>query len=1110
MTLISKSYAEPLIKSLTLITTQQSGSSFSTNSLSIDLSVPGLHDRNLINNTRIRIAIANTPQSAKALDFVCQRTNEYKRDIQKTINSYDYSRFIRESLGKDHSYYSPNAPFSPFSINMPMMRLLKLDRIAQTGNNNSKSQLPPGTTVYDIPLAEQVFRDSKGEMILSTKQRPAVAIEPINLILPSESDPTIQLSCYIFVYAPLQVDSSLYDGLDAMSIMTDMSPVATMVPTGTKTMYVAASQATPFVGKKIAKTLKSPDRDNNFITENGTKKDIFQQKLSLVASALQGLESKQFTEKNTPSEKVIKKTNYFSDLWLSKDHKENHRFLFSFNLRSFLAKKSPYSFLYKNEKTFIELQGFAATDSGQPKPEVKEVEIYRRFAEDNQYGIVSDSLSSLENIPKKTDSNFPCVVLETPTELQIDMREAASAPGLLFYQGLDDFSTPLGVDRQTSGKFLYGVNLSVYDAAPQYIKQKLNFIDAAIRDLETITEQLMGTSYNPRTGFLLESIKTVEVDLGHDEASVYKILEEQLRSLEPFLESITGIKNIELVSALEQESKKNDGKVSYKMFLSVLELYYKLFHMTEKIIKKQFSKSPNRTYPDIRRKQIEQNSASTSYTSLLSCSHMFSGVYERGQNFGFGADYFFSKDPASSPGLNSATVAEYRNRQKEEFQKYFSAPTSGFTLTLGGPYSEPSCAYFAAKAIMTPGKEKLIQTDYSDQGSACINLPMNRYAELFSDIIQHRISQTNKGGLHEDINKNSAPSNISGFLSQGAKSILVENFGVEFPKESPRSFKVPVPTKGNSLVTIVSPGDALGCRVPADMGLIPAIVGGADSQATIVTEALEDINLNIRNLFPGRTKDSTSTLSGQEQTRLGAVKLPFLIMGELAIDGDLDIDHSYNSLTDLKNFFNIAANDVSGFLESSYVSRFPNQVKSMLAFAATNEDSALGGASGLASFDARRPKLNIKTSHNKEKDSISYYGDLNNIPPFPVTPDPMRSTAQFLAFWMNYKQISVIEYLHSFGTTTGDNHYKAKLSNWRKLDTETLTYMEESKNKRLVCRIRNLAPQDYLDMAGENLEETQKAALATYFEPKESLSLPIYNEYFYLESQTTGTGAPGT
>jgi len=72
-------------------------------------------------------------------------------------------------------------------------------------------------------------------------------------------------------------------------------------------------------------------------------------------------------------------------------------------------------------------------------------------------------------------------------------------------------------------------------------------------------------------------------------------------------------------------------------------------------------------------------------------------------------------------------------------------------------------------------------------------------------------------------------------------------------------------------------------------------------------------------------------------------------------------------------------------LESAPGSLLPNQLKSMLVIASTNEGSALGDTAGGESFDACRPRLNNPSTDNGSTDLISFYGDDTDVPPYPET-----------------------------------------------------------------------------------------------------------------------------
>jgi hypothetical protein len=189
----------------------------------------------------------------------------------------------------------------------------------------------------------------------------------------------------------------------------------------------------------------------------------------------------------------------------------------------------------------------------------------------------------------------------------------------------------------------------------------------------------------------------------------------------------------------------------------------------------------------------------------------------------------------------------------------------------------------------------------------------------------------------------------------------------------------------------------------------------------------------------------------------------------------------------------------------------------MLAFATSNEREILGDNDGNTQYTATRPQLQDSEHSEDPGEMISYYGNEEKIPPYPKTADPMKTYSKFLAFWMNYKQIGVVEYLAGFEEVIVDPQLpksygptrRLKLPKWKRLDASKGSELKTSPGK-LLCRIRSMSSQDYANLAGDEHSLEDKSELANIFETKEILNLPAYNEYFYLEGSAAQQSAAGT
>ena len=120
----------------------------------------------------------------------------------------------------------------------------------------------------------------------------------------------------------------------------------------------------------------------------------------------------------------------------------------------------------------------------------------------------------------------------------------------------------------------------------------------------------------------------------------------------------------------------------------------------------------------------------------------------------------------------------------------------------------------------------------------------------------------------------------------------------------------------------------------------------------------------------------------------------------------------------------------------------------------------------------------------------------------------MKIYSKFLAFWMNYKQIGVIEYLAGFGdldvssfsdrgidVSLADASFTSKplLPVWRKFTSDLY---DNTTGQNLLCRVRSLVESDVkITEESESKAKVNKGVEVGY---KDLFDLPIYNRYFML------------
>ena len=214
----------------------------------------------------------------------------------------------------------------------------------------------------------------------------------------------------------------------------------------------------------------------------------------------------------------------------------------------------------------------------------------------------------------------------------------------------------------------------------------------------------------------------------------------------------------------------------------------------------------------------------------------------------------------------------------------------------------------------------------------------------------------------------------------------------------------------------------------------------------------------------------------------------------------------FNSLKALSAILGVSEESLPTDLTGRYKD-LPFQIKAMLVMSTMTQRVNINGMS------VRRFKSKDHDPVEQSTDAIKYYDDLANMqmqnPPYKDLYDPMKTYAKFLSFWLNFKQIVKIEYLHSFGSLAapigGLHPAAANVINlnspgrpvWKELTREEYSEMTNGGTGKVLCRISDINPQSYND--GEQMDNTtNQDLLQRSFEKNKSLELPIYHRYFFL------------
>ena len=1103
------------VNSITLETTKDTNSGLIFNKASVSTSITTKSTLDKLKTLNVRIFISLGEEASTAYDFVSQRYNEYMSNNPVGISSHQLNEFVQRSLKQDENYLKSSVPFSPFSTDLETRNLAITNRVSKFGNNKA---IPQDTIIYDAPITE-IYQSTNNSGINILQN------DPIVIDLPPLSQDIKQMSLYAYVYdtrIPKLFNKSPENNF---SINTGMTMVNSLTPVGNKTVFLAATREKPLVGMVDETTLLSPNSEQLRVINVVPQDAVNDQYKKLEKEAKRERTAYRF-DRNYELNKIIRNKNYFSDLWLSTDSKNNCKFIFAFDIRSFLRENGIYRFVYESDV----LARAVISGGDDVSPDNLSSIIYTKVSREpvHRNGFVSDNSlgTTAKSTSKGPNETYPGGVISDIKKDDLKLLGADLTSGndneICFYQGVDDFGYSKNFNLQSDGAFAYSAELTIIDKSPTVVRNLSAVMLEIKRTTNKIYSFLIGTSkdpntdsvYNPETGLIRQDIRTIEMILDGKRINVYSKLLDNIRKYQYYTSALAsdGLET-DIVSYYENSFQSSEGRISPKIIKDFEDLVVVGINFLEGKLKKVAPRDPYGNGENVVSSALSNNTSKSVRRNILIATHTFSEVYDKGKLAGFGVDYVFD-DKKYEKSIKSISLQSYDERRVAEFKKYFSGGKGSADILPDGSYEDPSYSYLTPFTISTPNRPVIEQTKYATDSSLVVEYDYDRYGQLFSDMLQLNKEAQISNNLYPTFLNKSSQQSQNNKLYASISRLLSENFSLKIDEVIIPQFNAPKVSTEKSSTTVLTTEDLSGCGPNAGLALLPSVIGGEAAQSSTSKDYLKTADRKIKNENTELKKGDIDERESMADRKERAIRLPIAILGELSLDKELDLRtddqvNTYNSLTALGSILDISQKNIAQALESAPVESLPNQLKSMLVISSTNDSSALGVSNGGQSFDACRPRLKASSTESKATDLISFYGTDKDVPPYPQTEDPMKSYSQFLTFWMNYKKIGVVEYLQGFGTLKNDvlsneRGQKLKLPTWSLLNASAARDLQ-NEGGSVLCRVRSISVDDYLKIMGDDLSTSQHAEVIKFFETRDPLNIPTYNKYFYIQSDSTET-----
>ena len=1068
-----------VINSIVHETSEIQGTNKKSNNLSIDLSVSGQVPKTRFSEMNLRLFLSLDPETIKILDFITQRYNEYLSLDNLDVTTYDYNNFIKRTVQNKGYLFDSSVPFAPVSTDLITRDIVLEKNVSNYGNGSS---IFKDVMIYDIPFEEAFKEQSNRDAVLKT----------INLELPNSVGNVNNLSVYAFLYNNKVPKITEASPIDNFSINTGMSFVDRRTPLGVRTLYVSPSPEKILLGLQEERTVRSPDSQ------------VFQTLDKTPPSESQVVRSdndeQQSTVKRYEFAKIIKDTNNFSNIWVSRGLQSNNKIIFAFDIRSFLIKNSVHPFVYESDTLFnAAINGLFPTSK---KAELLSVEVHRNHIKELSY--VSSNGLTVENSSKITPtSQYPKKRILSAKEVDINVLRGNQNRQFVFYECYDNLS-----DYLDSGRYSYSVTCAVQDSSVDLIRDITNALytgKSVINEISTTLRTGNPRVYDFKTDSLAQSVESVDINIGNRTVNVLSELEILLGEYD----------NINLALGINKSSvrvsseyltifKRNNGRVK----ISLLDEIEKLFdnQITSLLQKLEKTNRSNllTTKTSVSTPPMRSNSNSGNHSLVLVANQDYVFPVETGKNKDLGYDYIFNKD--QHKGVNILTIDEFNTRGAEEFGKYFEA--AGELTIPDGSYRNSSLSYFTPKTVKAQEKSTIDQANINSIKNSAIEYSYDRYAQIFSDIIARNYFNKELGIYDVPLLKyktNKKQQNNQVYLS--ILDTLNDKYSLNVSTEITPQFSSPAVQKGKVKTTVYNTTKKRGSTPCESDDLIASVIGGSNSVNDGTNNYLSQVNKKIKNTKTKDSEESVATTVSKDRS----IKIPFMLLGELELNKGLETSIAYNnpqfynSLTSLREILSLTSDNIADKIESEELASIPNQIKSMLLISSISGEANIGSLDNISTYKVRRPFISDPTATSEN--TVSVFSDSKDVPPYPETDDPMKSYVKFLAFWMNYKQIAVVEYLDSFSSveSTTTSRERLKLDNWKILDSKVIDNPDLLGTGKLLCRVRAIDPVEYVKMFKNVFTEAEVAELLKFFEAKQIFNLPLYNQYFYIQ-QEEGSG----
>jgi len=962
-------------------------------------------------------------------------------------------------------------------------------------------RLAPGVKVFDKSIKEMIAEEDPGERTYITQEEENASIiksfdfsalmgtETSSQFVLARDDEPEHLSYFAFAYLDMEEVAAEY-GID---INQDLDVYKFPYGQISFINVLGDYSLNPEVKSGPGRSLLCDFRNLRRFRDEASVDGIFKDTYSEIRNSVSGLIGLSKEETN----RLLGERGHFTELFHTKDQQDNIRFLFGMDMGTFASKNCVYPLLLGSNK----LVEIATGNSESSVFELKDMRMRKIRLKDSSLlntGLGGDT--SLEIFSEDSDYSYvgawgdfanPIRKEGKLRAIEAQIQRDTDTNKVSFFCGKDN----LEKNPTEPGKYLYRIETTFLDHSPEIIKKLVFKLDRQVEIIRQAHMQIAGRHVfnddfvrgEDKPGAI--ATRTTGGYFLKEEGSTLVSQQEAFGNLRAVIEApATTIAEIAEEIAIFAGITRQDTRITLRSFiLSLLdtlspdasgEVMSSLTEMADlgSYLSRQLRNSIKRALVEFTSDDYQGDLGSGTSANVvggkrfIKDTHDFRSVVKNHKTHQTGIDLLSWWDTRGEGyGIKTYSYDFYTQRLEGEISKFYRNASRNQAHTFSNLWS-----YLTPAKINIAGRKPLSPYVFATNPNHD-TYSYEKYADLQADLYDYKfnLSSIPKYEVHQPSYSGHDPNEDRNPPEHYTNKTITQLLNHHCEIEVDAVEKTYIIGEQENLPKYDPSSRSDGGHAGGLDQIMGAAANTADESLQSAAEA--SFGDNSSSGYFDNYKDTQTGMYGtvvQKEVVPMVTRIFYTLMGEMILT-----PHTGEYASAKFNSFAMVEDEVLPYEEEVSL---PMQLRAL-----TGMDKYRPNINGGENPTYKQPRIKSEpyTEILPERSISAIVKQQGNTVDFAEVYDIMKDHSKFAPFWYNFKHIYEVQFLSGY-----NGNIKEPI--WTTLTSQGIGYNSES--KPILCRVQRYTNQRY---GAESLSST---------------ALPIYNEYFFLESQGSKAKYSGT